>query len=148
VKPVGFPLLHTPSTQRACRSCCRLAPLPACSAPDAALPAAALKRVLEAAEAQHGLTFRLGFELEFYLLKSPKDKQGSEREGGSGGGGVPPPIDGSNYCHSGALDAAAPGEQHEAGGLHGSKRGGLQLQAAVCLMSPHARAAGTTRAFC
>jgi len=64
-----------------------------------------LKRVLAQALEDHGLTVRLGFELEFYLLSKP----GSS--GGSGGQqpGVPAPIDSSNYCLSSAFDAAAPG---------------------------------------
>jgi glutamine synthetase len=87
--------------------------LPPCSA------AAALQRVVDKAQKDFSLTFQLGFELEFYLLRPPSykegDSSGSGGSGGNGGGssssraGVPPPIDTSNYCHSGALDAAAAG---------------------------------------
>lgn len=93
--------------------------LPPCSA------AAALQRVVDKAQKDFSLTFQLGFELEFYLLRPHKqaDGSGSGSGGNSGGsgssrGGLPPPIDTSNYCHSGALDAAAAG----ACGLGGGRK--------------------------
>ncbi|KAL4855747.1 Type-1 glutamine synthetase 1 [Chlorella vulgaris] len=80
-------------------------------------PRTALQRVVDKAQKDFSLTFQLGFELEFYLLRPPSykegDSSGSGGSGGNGGGsgssraGVPSPIDTSNYCHSGALDAAA-----------------------------------------
>lgn len=77
-------------------------------------PRTALQRVVDKAQKDFSLTFQLGFELEFYLLRPHKqaDGSGSGSGGNSGGsgssrGGLPPPIDTSNYCHSGALDAAA-----------------------------------------
>lgn len=69
-------------------------------------PGAVLKRVLAGAFQERGLTFQMGFELEFYLLRLPKEGEGG---GSGGGGGLPPPLDTSNYCHSGSFDAAAPG---------------------------------------
>lgn len=102
-----------------CQAC-----LPPAHPPTASAIAAALQRVLEAAQDQHGLTFQLGFELEFYLLKAPKDGQG-DGSGSGGVGGVPLPIDGSNYCHSGAMDAAAPGEASTGAGS-GSRVLGLR----------------------
>lgn len=41
---------------------------------------AALRRVLAAAHADHGLSLQLGFELEFYLLRAPKQVGGQARE--------------------------------------------------------------------
>ncbi|EFN50945.1 hypothetical protein CHLNCDRAFT_141615 [Chlorella variabilis] len=69
-------------------------------------PRTVLKRVLAGAFQERGLTFQMGFELEFYLLRLPKEGEGG---GSGGGGGLPPPLDTSNYCHSGSFDAAAPG---------------------------------------
>ena len=67
--------------------------------PWAACPRSALKRVLAAAEAQHGLTFSIGHESEFVLLQQPARPQGV----------LPPGINNALYCSSGAYDAAAPG---------------------------------------
>ena len=91
--------------------------------------------MLAQASEQHGLTLRLGFELEFYLLHKPQHNRAASGSGGSGGingssggggssggsggsGGssasvparLPQPIDSSNYCSSSAFDAAAQGE--------------------------------------
>jgi glutamine synthetase len=55
-----------------------------------------LKKVLAAAEQQHGLTFRIGYEAEFVLLKCDEI-------------GKPWPIDRGVYCQTTAFDAAAPG---------------------------------------
>ncbi|KAL4420619.1 hypothetical protein ABPG75_010275 [Micractinium tetrahymenae] len=68
-------------------------------------PRTALRRVLGRAQERHGLTLQLGFELEFYLFHKPEK---GEVGGSTGRGGVPPPLDGSNYCSASALDAAAP----------------------------------------
>ena len=75
--------------------------------------------MLAQASEQHGLTIRLGFELEFYLLHKPEqDRATSGASGGINGSGgspapvparLPQPIDASNYCSSSAFDAAAHG---------------------------------------
>ena len=77
--------------------------------------------MLAQASEQHGLTLRLGFELEFYLLHKPEHNRAASGGssgiiGGSGGSSapvparLPQPIDSSNYCSSSAFDAAAPGD--------------------------------------
>lgn len=84
---------------------------------------AALKRVLAQAFEQHGLTFQLGFELEFYLLRRPDPEKAAERvaadtgpyAAAAGPPPLPPPIDASNYCSSTAFDAAAPGRRRWGG---------------------------------
>lgn len=99
--------------------------------------------MLQRAQERHGLTLQLGFELEFYLLHKP-DK--AEPGGSSGRGGVPPPLDGSNYCSASALDAAAPGADGAARPLQcayaqrqpparSTRAGGWRVRCAA----PHAR---------
>jgi hypothetical protein len=62
-------------------------------------PRAALKSVLATAQREHGLTFRVGYESEFILLRQPAP----------GDTQLPPPFDRSVYCQTSAFDAAAPG---------------------------------------
>jgi hypothetical protein len=63
-------------------------------------PRSALQRVLRAARERHGVRFRVGFEVEFMLLRGRDPGQGD---------GAPRPIDAALYCQTSALDAAAPG---------------------------------------
>ena len=64
-------------------------------------PRSALCRALEAAAQQAGLSLKVGFESEFYLLDKAKAHPGA----------LPPPIDDSCYCQTTGLDAAAAGGQ-------------------------------------
>ncbi|KAK9918078.1 hypothetical protein WJX75_001014 [Coccomyxa subellipsoidea] len=61
-------------------------------------PRAALKSILANAQREHGLTFRVGYESEFILLRQPAP----------GDTQLPPPFDRSVYCQTSAFDAAAP----------------------------------------
>ncbi|CAL8471645.1 g11187 [Coccomyxa elongata] len=61
-------------------------------------PRSALKRILAAAQQDHGLTFRVGYESEFVLLRQPAP----------GSAVLPPAFDRSVYCQTSAFDAAAP----------------------------------------
>ena len=69
----------------------------------ACCPRSALRRVLAAAEEKHGLTFRLGQEVEFYLLRPGLMEDASRR-------GLPEPVDTSVYCQTGAFDNVAAGK--------------------------------------
>ena len=71
--------------------------------PWACCPRSALRRVLAAAEEKHGLTFRLGQEVEFYLLR-PGLMEDASRQG------LPEPVDTSVYCQTGAFDNVAAGK--------------------------------------
>ena len=59
--------------------------------------------MLAAAEEKHGLTFRLGQEVEFYLLRPGLMEDASRR-------GLPEPVDTSVYCQTGAFDNVAAGK--------------------------------------
>ena len=59
-------------------------------------PRSALKKVLAAAEAEYGITFVIGQEIEFYVLEGvPRilEEPGRTR-------GIPPPVDSSVYCQA------------------------------------------------
>lgn len=75
-------------------------------------PRAALKSILATAQREHGLTFRVGYESEFILLRQPApgDMQ------------LPPPFDRSMYCQTSAFDAAAPGGTMPLIEINGCKR--------------------------
>lgn len=62
-------------------------------------PRSILQRVLEKASTEHGITIKVGFELEFILLQASAASVGE----------MPPPIDLSVYCQTSAFDKASPG---------------------------------------
>lgn len=77
--------------------------------------------MLAQAHAQHGLTFQLGFELEFYLLHKPERAalaaamqaalaQGAAAQGSAARPALLPlPFDAHNYSSSSGFDGAAEG---------------------------------------
>jgi len=74
-------------------------------------PRSALQRALAAARERHGVRFRVGFEVEFVLLRGRDPGQGD---------GTPRPIDAALYCQTSALDAAAPGARATRAAAHGA----------------------------